>query len=128
MKPSTMIDIFSLATLLLVANGSVEGVETNKSSSSIAQKEDRFQKVEYLLDFSDYREGSIFQWLETKGFKAKEGAEDQRKIDFDVSENALIAETKKQTRGFLVNEQVDLEKFSSVRIEWGIRKYPKGAS
>jgi len=128
MKPSTMIAIFSLATLLLLPIGSIEGKETNKSPSSVAKKEDRFQKVEYLLDFSDYREGSIFQWLETKGFKAKEGAEDQRKIDFDVSENALIAETKKQTRGFLVNEQVDLEKFSSVRIEWGIRKYPKGAS
>ncbi len=112
MKRPTMIAIFSLATLLLVANDSVEGIESNKSSSSIAQKEDRFQKVEYLLDFSDYREGSIIQWLETKGFIAMEGAEDQRKIDFDVSDNALIVETKKQTRGFLVNEKVDLEKFS----------------
>ena len=127
MKPSTMIAIFSLATLLLVANGSVEGVETNKPPSSIAKKEDRFQKVEYLLDFSDYREGSIFQWLETKGFKAKEGAKDQRKIDLDVSESALLFETKNRARGFLVNEKVDLEKFSSVKIEWGIRKYPKGA-
>ena len=128
MKRPIMIAIFTLATLLFLPIGSIEGKETNNPPSSVAKKEDRFQKVEYLLDFSDYREGSIFQWLETKGFKAKEGAKDQRKIDLDVSESALLFETKNRARGFLVNEKVDIEKFSSVRIEWGIRKYPQGAS
>jgi len=31
-------------------------------------------------------------------------------------------------RGFLINEGVDLEKFSAIRIEWGILKYPEGAT
>lgn len=89
---------------------------------------DTFQKVNFLIDFSDYKEGSIDEWLEKKGFKFERGATDRKKLDFDVSENGLILEAKKRLRGYLVNEKVDLEEYSSVRIEWGIIKYPEGAS
>ena len=35
---------------------------------------------------------------------------------------------KNKSRGFLYNDSVKIEEFSKVKIEWGILKYPEGAS
>ena len=92
------------------------------------EKNNGVQKVIFLIDFSDYSEGSVEKWLGEKGFVFERDARDRRKLDLDVKEDALILESKKQMTGFLINEGVDLEKFSSLRIEWGIHAYPQDAS
>jgi len=95
---------------------------------SLAQEHDDFKRVSYLVDFSDYTEGSVENWLQSKGFEFKRGAKDRRKLDLDVEDDALILEVKRRSRGFLFNESVDVKHFSKVRITWGIIKYPKDAS
>ncbi len=92
------------------------------------KKDNGFKRVRFLIDFSDYSEGSVENWLMAKGFAFERDAKDRRKLDLNVKEDALILESKKQLTGFLINEGVDLEQFSSVMIEWGVNAYPQDAS
>jgi hypothetical protein len=85
-------------------------------------------RVTYRLDFSDYSGGAVEEWLESKGFKFEEAAKDRNLLALSIQNGALVLEAKEQLRGFLYKESLNIEKFSKVRIEWGILKYPEGAS
>jgi hypothetical protein len=88
----------------------------------------RWQQVPRQIDFSDYGGGSIEEWLQAKGFRLEHGAEDPELLELSINEGALVLEAKGRVKGFLVNQDVQLEKFSKIRIHWGISKYPRGAS
>jgi hypothetical protein len=92
------------------------------------QESAQSQKRYYLIDFSDYQEGSIEEWLKNKGFKFEQGARNRKKLDLDVDEGGLILEAKTRLRGFISNDSLEPRRYSGVRIEWGVVKYPKGAS
>jgi Protein of unknown function (DUF3047) len=87
-----------------------------------------WQEVTRRIDFSDYAGGPIEEWLQAKGFRLEQGAEDPELLRLSVHEGALVLEAKGRVKGFLVNQDVQLEKFSKIRIHWGISKYPKDAS
>jgi hypothetical protein len=130
----------ALLTILIVTIGSNSFSEQKESSiseklpsvteSSHSTKPENgtSQKNTFLIDFSDYEEGSIEEWLEKKGFELKEEAKDRRKLDLDVDEGALFLEAKKPLMALIVKESEDLGKYSRIKIEWGVVKYPKGAS
>jgi Protein of unknown function (DUF3047) len=84
--------------------------------------------VAWRIDFSDYAEGPIEEWLQAKGFRLEHGAEDPESLALSFHEGALRLEAKSPVRGFLVNQDIQLEKVSKIRIYWGIIKYPKDAS
>jgi hypothetical protein len=88
----------------------------------------RNQNAAYKLDFSDYRGDSIETWLESKGFKFEEAAKDPDALKLSVQNGALVLEAKERLRGFLFKDSMELKNFSKVRLEWGILKYPEGAS
>ena len=104
------------------------------SSGAIAQNslprlvENDSDRVTFLVDFSNYTEGSVEKWLQSKGFKFEREAKDRRKLDLDIKDGALVLEAKKPVSGFLVDESANVKEFSKVRIEWGILRYPRGAS
>jgi hypothetical protein len=89
---------------------------------------DHAKKVTFRLDFSDYAGGSIEEWLESKGFKFEEAAKNRNAFSVSVQNGALVLEAKEQLRGFLYNDSISVEEFSKVKIEWGILRYPEGAS
>ena len=82
----------------------------------------------FLIDFTDYEEGSIEEWLEKKGFELEEAAKNRKELDLDVDEGALFFEAKKPLRALMVKRFVDPGKYSRIKIEWGAIKYPRGAS
>jgi hypothetical protein len=82
----------------------------------------------YRLDFSDYQGGSVETWLESKGFKFEEAAKDPNALKLSVQNGALIFNAKERLRGFLYKDSMEIKNFSRVRLEWGILKYPEGAS
>jgi hypothetical protein len=82
----------------------------------------------FLIDFSDYEEGSIDEWLENKGFKFEQGAKSRKKLELEVEEGGLILAAKTRLRAFIVNESLTPRRYSGVRLEWGVVKYPRGAS
>ena len=130
----------ALLTILIVTIGSNSFSEQKESSiseklpsvteSSHSTKPENgtSQKNTFLIDFSDYEEGSIEEWLEKKGFELKEEAKDRRKLDLDVDEGALFLEAKKPLMALIIKESVGPGKYSKVKIEWGAIKYPRGAS
>jgi hypothetical protein len=81
-----------------------------------------------VIDFAEYAGGPIEAWLHTKGFRLEHGAEDPAALALSHKAGALVVEAKQPVRGFLVNDQVKLEHVSTIRITWGIIKYPKDAS
>jgi hypothetical protein len=81
-----------------------------------------------VIDFTDYTGGPIRAWLRTKGFRLEHGAKDPAALALSHKAGALVLEAKQPVRGLLVNDQIKLEPVSTVRITWGILKYPKGAS
>jgi hypothetical protein len=114
--------------------GAEESKTPHKSAGAATSEgratEDRAgdQRVVYRLDFSDYTAGSVEEWLESKGFRFEEAAKDRNLLALSVQNGALILEAKEQIRGFLYNDSLNIEKFSKVRLQWGILKYPEGAS
>ncbi len=114
-------------TILTVILFGLPGTGFDKSGAADTQA-DTFQKVNYLIDFSDYETGSIDKWLRTKGFKLERDARDRKKLDLDVGPNGLIIEAKRPMFGIMVNEAGDLEEITTIRIESGINRYPEGAS
>ena len=87
-----------------------------------------FSKITYSVGFSDYIEGPVENWIESKGFKFQDDIRDRSKLGLDIDDGALVVKAKKPVRGFLINDSIDLKDFSKVRIDWGILRYPKGAS
>ena len=90
--------------------------------------ERRVPNITRVIDFTDYTGGSIEAWLHTKGFRLEHGAEDPAALALSHHAGALVFEAKQPVRGFVVNDQVQLEHVSRIRITWGIIKYPTGAS
>ena len=134
---SLYVVLLTFLILILASNVFSQPDKPNTSDRSDSTKElkdinreenEQFQRGNYLIDFSDYKEGSIDQWLKNKGFKFEQAADDRRKLDLDVDEGALILEARTRLRAFIVNESLKPRKYSGVRVEWGVVKYPRGAS
>ena len=117
--------VFVMAALLMMSNVNMLHAEENPE---YAAEKDTFQKVNFMIDFSDYQEGSVEKWLQEKGFQFERDARDRKKLDLEVGEEGLILDVKTPMLGLIVNEGVDLEEFTSIRIEWGVIDYPEGAS
>jgi hypothetical protein len=116
---------FFLAALLMMSNATILHAD---EKIAVATGNDTFQKVNFIIDFTDYQDGSVEKWLQEKGFEFERDARDRKKLDLEVGEEGLILDIKAPMLGLIVNESVDLEEFTSIRIEWGVTDYPEGAS
>jgi hypothetical protein len=85
-------------------------------------------KLVHIVQFTDYATGSIEDWLRTKGFQLKQDANRRDRIDFDVSDNGLELEIKRRALGLMPNESVNIPDFTRVEVDWGVTKFPDGAS
>jgi hypothetical protein len=80
------------------------------------------------IDFSGYAGEPIDEWLQSRGFKFEDAAKDRDRLALSVQNGALVLEAKEQLRGFIIKNGLDLAPVSKVRLEWGVIKYPEGAS
>jgi hypothetical protein len=106
---------------------SVDSAFSEKADDK-ARGKDTFQKVNFMIDFTDYEEGSVESWLKGKGFEFKRDAQNRKKLDLEVGEEGLVLDVKSSMLGIILNEGVDLEEFTSIRLEWGVFDYPEGVS
>ena len=86
------------------------------------------EKLVHLVRFTDYKEGSIADWLQGKGFEFQQDAKRRDRIDLDVGPTGLVLESKRRALGFMPNESVNVPEFTFVEIDWGVNKFPSGAS
>jgi hypothetical protein len=131
---------FALLTVLIISlssnvfpeqekpNASHRSGSIKESKNLNKEENEQFQRGNYLIDFSDYEEGSIDEWLKNKGFEFEQAAKNRQKLELDVDEGGLILEARTRLRGFIANYSLEPRKYSGVRIEWGVVKYPRGAS
>jgi len=87
----------------------------------------RASDLAYDVIFTDYRDGSTLQWLANKGFEAQRDAGDSDKVVLSHTGTALVLETKDHAAG-LVLSQVHVDRYSTIRIKWGVDVFPAGAS
>ena len=80
------------------------------------------------IDFSGYAGESIDEWLHSKGFKFEEDAKHRDRLALSIKDGALILEAKEQLRGYIIKDGLHLADALKVRIDWGVIKYPEGAS
>ncbi len=85
-------------------------------------------KLIHVVRFTDYEFGPVEDWLRGKGFHFEEDARRRDRIDFDVGENGFAVEAKRRAFGFMPNESVNVPEFTYVEIDWGVNKFPEGAS
>ena len=85
-------------------------------------------KPVYVINFSDYTSGSVHDWLRGKGFQFEHDARRGKGIDLDGSNNRLTMETQRRAFGLMPNEAVNVPEFSNIEIDWGVNKFPEGAS
>lgn len=81
-----------------------------------------------FLNFTDHAEGSTEDWLRKKGFKLERDAKKRDRLDIDVDDHGLVLEAKAPALGLLMNESVNIATFSEIEIDWGVLRYPDGAS
>jgi len=81
-----------------------------------------------VVRFTDYDAGPVEDWLQSKGFQFESDARRRNYIDLDVDEEGLDVEARRPAMGILPNESVNVPDFSTVEIDWGVRKFPEGAS
>ncbi len=86
------------------------------------------RKLVHVVRFSDYAQGSIDAWLQGKGFRFEQDAKRRDRIDLDVGSNGLVLEAKRRAFGLMPNESVNVPTFTHIEIDWGVNKFPSGAS
>lgn len=85
-------------------------------------------KLVHVVRFTDYQQGPIEDWLRTKGFRFQLDAKSRAAIDFSVDGRGLGLVAKKPAFGVMPNEAVNVPKFRTIEIDWGVDKHPAGAS
>ena len=85
-------------------------------------------KLVHVLRFTNYEQGSIDDWLQGKGFQFKQDAQRRHRIDLDVGSSGLVLEAKRRAFGVMPNESVNVPTFTHIEIDWGVNKFPAGAS
>jgi hypothetical protein len=81
-----------------------------------------------VIRFNDYEIGSEEDWLQSKGFEFKEDMKRRNRIDLGVNDDSLVIEAKRGSFGIMVNEAVNVPDFTFIEIDWGVNKFPEGAS
>ncbi len=81
-----------------------------------------------VVDLTDFRGGSVYEWLQAKGFKIEQDAKDPHKIALVADTRGLGLQTLRPAMGLLTNTRVNPNAYSTVEIEWGVAQHPAGAS
>jgi hypothetical protein len=81
-------------------------------------------KRDFVLDFSGYTGGSVDDWLRARHFTFEKDAKDRRLLQLSVANDTLTLKAKGHLSGFLLDDAVNVEKITRIRINWGIIQYP----
>ncbi|NOT42727.1 MAG: hypothetical protein HOP13_19795 [Alphaproteobacteria bacterium] len=81
-----------------------------------------------VVDLTDFRGGSIYAWLQAKGFHIEQDAKNPQKIALMADTRGLGLQTLRPALGLLTNTRLNPNAYSTVEIEWGVAQHPAGAS
>lgn len=113
-----------MAGKLLLAVHTIVVVAVGIASAPLARAG---ESVIYGVNFSGFSGGSVLQWLGSKEFVPRQDATNSGRVNYSVSRDNLVLETRSRAFALLLNE-TDVRDYSKVRIEWGVDAFPPGAS
>ncbi len=84
----------------------------------------------YTMNFSDKGNLSALDWLKKNGFKLESAASNPDKMQFEFKNNSLVLTAKTCLFALALKpfEKEELKGATSMRLVWGVNKYPIGAS
>ncbi len=85
-------------------------------------------KLVHIVRFTDYEQGPIDDWLQGKAFQFEQDARRRDRIDLDIGSGGLVLEAKRRAFGIMPNEAVNVPDFTHIEIDWGVSRFPAGAS
>lgn len=85
-------------------------------------------KVVYSLDFSKCKTGLAATYLKKLGFQFKKGMANASEVKLYFKSGALRIDTLKPVLGLAIKEGLRINRFSKIRIVWGVDQFPTGAS
>src|SRR5579863_920657 len=124
--PSVLRRVLILAVLINFMP--IHTLSVAPSSAAEMKNQEKPGTVALAVDFSGYPGGPVRSWLGAKGFKFEKDARDHRLLKLSIANDVLSLKAKGHLRGFLINDGVDLQKVSTIRITWGIIRYPREVS
>jgi hypothetical protein len=81
-----------------------------------------------VIDFSGYTGGSVEQWLKARSYQFESDAKKRDRLGLAITGRTLSLEAQRSMSGFILNDSINLENIHSVKIEWGVKRYPKETS
>lgn len=85
-------------------------------------------KPVYVVRFDNYRSGPVDDWLRGKGFEFQQDAKRRSVVELGATDGKLTIEATRSAFGVMPNEAVNVSDFSYVEVDWGVNKFPEGAS
>jgi hypothetical protein len=82
----------------------------------------------YVIDFSQYQGGPVDKWLETHNYRLEKDARNRQLLRLSIKDGILLLEAKARMNGFILNDSINLENARTIKITWGVKKYPEDVS
>jgi hypothetical protein len=80
------------------------------------------------LDFRSGKGQDVFDWLGGMGFIFERAATDPTRAAFTLTDQGLLVEALKPAQAIIALKKGHLENYRYVELEWGVNKFPAGAS
>ena len=85
-------------------------------------------KVLFTIDFAQDSKEDARKWLKENSFNFESDAKSQNKLALSFENESLVLNAKSKLFGLIINGKLHVENANFIRITWGVRKYPNGAS
>ena len=117
-RTSRVISI-AIGVLLLLATRSGSGFTDNRATSAAIVRR---------VDFAGYTGGSVEDWLKKQSYQFESDAKQPDHLGLAISDGVLSLEAKRAMSGIILNDAINLDGIRWVRINWGVKRYPKDVS
>lgn len=85
-------------------------------------------KPVHVVHFNDYKSGPVDDWLRGKGFQFEQDAKRRSVVELGATDGKLTIEARRGAFGVMPNEAVNVSDFTYVEVDWGVNRFPEGAS
>jgi hypothetical protein len=118
-----------MRTLIVLAIIAVANTHTLSSCSAAeVVGQNGSNRPDLLIDFSTYAGGPVHEWLREHGYRLERDAKNGNLLGLSITDQTFNIDVKARMSGFILNDQINLDNIKLIRINWGIKRYPKDVS
>lgn len=107
---------------------SAAAIQPPPAAADTAKPQPPRAEVAYSLDFARVGKKDIRGFLTSNGYDFQKAANNPSQLNIFTSDDNLILKAKEPILGLIINKDLNIPKFSKIKIEWGVNLFPEGAS